>query len=107
MDLFYNVGDVADGGMMAGPLSSSKKSGFLSSDRVASPSGALWPLFPDGPPFLSCFALFIGFSPGSLVSFDLTVPFSTIFTPRSEISSSVTSLRNSWETPTFASNRPH
>jgi hypothetical protein len=29
MDLFYNVGDVADGGMMAGPLSSSKKSCFL------------------------------------------------------------------------------
>jgi Type II intron maturase len=36
------------------------------------------------------------FSPRSLVSSDLTAPFSTIFTPRSDVHSSVTSLRNSW-----------
>jgi hypothetical protein len=47
-----------------------------------SPSGTLWPLFPDGPPFLSSFALFIGSPPVSLVSSDLNVQFSTIFTHR-------------------------
>src|SRR6266487_8737 len=40
------------------------------------------PLFPDGPPFLASFALFIGYPPVSLVSSDLHVQFSTIFTHR-------------------------
>jgi len=74
----------------------------LSSDRFTSPSGAVWPVFLDSPHFLP-FSL----STPLLLLPLLSTPSRSLQLPptRRKISSSTTSLRNSWALPGVLSGR--
>src|SRR5207249_1977013 len=69
----------------------------LSSDSCASPSGALWPLFLVFPRFSSSSALFALLPSGFPLLTSKVSSSAPLSLTRSRISSSTTSLRNSWE----------
>jgi acyl-CoA synthetase (AMP-forming)/AMP-acid ligase II len=70
--------------------------GSLFSDKLASPSGASWPLFLAVSQFFPSSALFALHSAVSAISHGQGVQFCTTFAHHIRISSSTTSLRNSW-----------
>jgi hypothetical protein len=71
--------------------------GALFSDKLTSPSGPSWPLFSTVPQFFPSVALFALHPAVSAISHGQGVPFCTTFAYLIRISSSTTSLRNSWE----------
>src|SRR2546426_11878641 len=68
---------------------------------LASPSGASWPLFLTIPQFFPSSNLFALQPPVSVISHGRSVQFCTTFAPQIRISSSTTSLRNSWDVQLF------
>jgi hypothetical protein len=69
------------------------------SDMLASPSGISWLFFLAVPQFLPSSALFALHPSVSAFSYRSNVPFCAIFTHPIRLSSSATSLRNSWAIP--------
>ena len=68
----------------------------LFSDKLACPSGAIWPLFPASSHFFLSSALFALHPVVLAVSDELSVRFCMTFAHKSTISSSTSSLRIAW-----------